>query len=602
MTGLYYDKANAAKIGMTNPPASVEELTALMAKAKSAGLVPMVVHNKEGGGVFPFQLLLNSMLGPDKVAAWVFNAPDATIDTPEAVKAAQQVADWNKAGYFPDGVNGLDANAADALFASGKAVFFPWGNWDAANIDKTLPGKAGFIPMPPATAGGQLGAMSDAATAFGIPAKAKNKDAAALFLDFLSSDEARQIAVDNGFMPSGTDDQAAPTIPAGSVKNDVVAAFKQVSAAGGQTPFVQNATAGISNQAWNPETQLLLGGKSDPQKYVANIQAKYAERTGSMTSLDGMTAPAAQAGAVAPARRSSRRAGAGASAARRRARWAGWLFALPALVMYAVFELYPVLTAVQYSFYDWDGIGVATPAGLQNYVRVFTEPQLVASIWHAFALIAFFSLLPVTLGLVVASITREIRSQFAGGVARTLMFLPQIIPGAASAIAWTWMYSPDGAVNQLLSAVGLGAFRKTWLGDFTWALPAVGIIGTWLATGLCTLLLLAGIGKIDASIYEAAQIDGANRIQQFFAITLPGLRSEIGVCITITVIAALASFDVVFMSTQGGPGYATTVPGVQVYQLAFTENRVGQSSALAVVLSLLVLAVILPLQRLFRER
>lgn len=280
MTGLYYDKANAAKIGMTNPPASVEELTALMEKAKAAGLVPMVVHNKEGGGVFPFQLLLNSMLGPDKVAAWVFNAPGATIDTPEAVEAAQQVADWNKAGYFPEGVNGLDANAADALFASGKAMFFPWGNWDAANIDKTLPGKAGFIPMPPATAGGQLGAMSDAATAFGIPAKAKNKDAAALFLDFLSSDEARQIAVDNGFMPSGTDDQAAPTIPADSVKNDVVAAFTQVSAAGGQTPFVQNATAGIGNQAWNPETQLLLGGKTTPEQYVANVQAKYDSELG----------------------------------------------------------------------------------------------------------------------------------------------------------------------------------------------------------------------------------------------------------------------------------------------------------------------------------
>ena len=321
-----------------------------------------------------------------------------------------------------------------------------------------------------------------------------------------------------------------------------------------------------------------------------------------MTSVDGLAAPA-QAGAAAPDRRPSRRRpGTGRSAARRRAAWAGWLFAVPALVMYAVFELYPVLTAVQYSFYDWDGIGVASPAGLANYARVFSEPQLVASILHSFVLIAFFSILPVTLGLVVASITREIRSQFAGGVARNLMFLPQIIPGAASASAWTWMYSPDGAVNQLLSAVGLGALRKTWLGDFTWALPAVGIIGTWLATGLCTLLLLAGIGKIDASIYEAAQIDGANRIQQFFAITLPGLRSEIGVCITITVIAALASFDVVFMSTQGGPGYSTTVPGVQVYQLAFTENRVGQSSALAVVLSLLVLAIILPLQRLFRER
>lgn len=275
MTGLYFNKDLAAKIGMTQPPASVEELTGLMAKAKAAGLVPMVVHNKEGGGVFPFQLLLNSMLGPQKVAAWVFNAPDATINTPEAVKAAQQVADWNKAGYFPDGVNGLDANAADALFASGKGVFFPWGNWDAANLDKVLPGKVGFIPMPPATSGGQLGAMSDAATSFGIPSKSKNKDAAALFLNFLSSDEARQIAIDNGFMPSGTADQAPPTIPAGSVRNDVAAAFKQVSDAGGQVPFVQNATAGISNQAWNPETQLLLGGKSTPEQYVSNVQTKY---------------------------------------------------------------------------------------------------------------------------------------------------------------------------------------------------------------------------------------------------------------------------------------------------------------------------------------
>lgn len=270
--------------------------------------------------------------------------------------------------------------------------------------------------------------------------------------------------------------------------------------------------------------------------------------------------------------------------------------------MYAVFELYPVLTSVQYSLYDWDGIGVGTWAGLGNYKRVFTEPQLVASIIHAFVLIIFFTVLPLLLALVVASIVREIKSRFAGGLARTLMFLPQIIPGAASAVAWTWMYSPNGAVNQLLGAIGLGSLKRAWLGDFTWALPAVGIIGTWLATGLCTLLLLAGIGKIDEALYEAASLDGAGRLSQFRAITLPGLRHEIGVCITITAISALASFDVVFMSTQGGPGYSTTVPGVQVYQLAFTENRVGASSALAIVLSVLVLLVILPIQRVFREK
>ena len=181
------------------------------------------------------------------------------------------------------------------------------------------------------------------------------------------------------------------------------------------------------------------------------------------------------------------------------------------------------------------------------------------------------------------------------------MFLPQIIPGAAAAIAWTWMYSPDGAVNQFLSAIGLESWTRAWLGDFTWALPAVGFIGTWVATGLCTLLLIAGIGKIDATLYEAADLDGASRFQQFRSVTIPGLKSEIGVCVTITIISALASFEVVFMSTQGGPGRATMVPGVEVYQLAFTESQIGLASALAIVLSILVLAVILPLQRLFRE-
>lgn len=275
MTGLYYNKKLAEQVGMSAPPKTVDELVGYMDKAKAAGLTGMVVHNKEGGGVFPIQLLLNSAMGPEKVSQWVFNAPGATINTPEAVAAAETVQGWNSAGLFPASVNALDATAADALFASGKGLFFPWGNWDAANLDKTMPGQVGFFPMPPATAGGQVAAMSDAATAFGIPSKSANKDAAAAFLDFLSSDEARQIAVDNGFMPSGLSSQAAPTIPSGSVLGDVTKAFGEVSAAGGQVPFVQNATAGISNRAWTPESQLLLGGSSTPEQFLTNVQAKY---------------------------------------------------------------------------------------------------------------------------------------------------------------------------------------------------------------------------------------------------------------------------------------------------------------------------------------
>jgi len=281
---------------------------------------------------------------------------------------------------------------------------------------------------------------------------------------------------------------------------------------------------------------------------------------------------------------------------------AGWLFVAPAALMYAAFVLRPLLTTIWYSFYNWDGISVGTWVGLDNYRFVLTDPQLLSSIGHAFFLIIFFTALPVIGGLLVAALLQEIKIRGLGTATRTLLFLPQIIPGAAAAVAWVWMYSTNGTVNQLLSAIGLESLTRAWLGDFDWALVAVGIIGSWLGLGFCTILLIAGIGKIDPEVYEAARLDGATFFATFRYVTVPGLRAEIGVCVTVTIIAALASFDVVFMSTQGGPGYATTVPGVQIYQLGFTESRVGLASALAVVLTTLILVVVLPIQRVFREK
>lgn len=283
----------------------------------------------------------------------------------------------------------------------------------------------------------------------------------------------------------------------------------------------------------------------------------------------------------------------------RRSSLVGWLFLAPAFAFYAVFVLYPLAMAIQYSFYDWNGISVATPVGFDNYVRVFTDPKLLTSVGNSFFLIIFFTLLPLAAALLIAALLRELRSKFLGTASRTLLFLPQIIPGAAAALAWTWMFSQDGVVNQALRAVGLGGLARAWLGDFQLALPSVGVIGMWINLGFCVVLLLSGIGKIDGSIYEAARIDGSGFWSTLRAVTLPGLRQEIGVCVTMTVISALASFDVVFMSTQGGPGYSTMVPGVFVYQLGFTESRVGLAAALAMMLTVLVLVVIIPLQRIF---
>jgi raffinose/stachyose/melibiose transport system permease protein len=308
----------------------------------------------------------------------------------------------------------------------------------------------------------------------------------------------------------------------------------------------------------------------------------------------------AGATSTVPSRPGIRRLG-GTGGRRRDRRWAGWLFALPALVFYALFNLRPVLESIQYSFYDWDGIGVSTFVGLDNYKAVFTEPDLIGSLGHAFYLVLFYSVLPVTFGLVAAATMREIKGRYSGALARTALFLPQIIPRAAAGVAWTWMYSTDGTVNQILYALGLGAVARPWLGDYTWALTAVGFIGTWLSTGFCTLLLMAGIGRIDGGLYEAARLDGAGPFSQFRYVTFPGLRQEIGVAVTVTIISALASFDVVYLATQGGPGTQTMVPGVEVYNLAFTASRVGAGAALAIVLSIVVVAIVVPLQRLFRE-
>jgi raffinose/stachyose/melibiose transport system permease protein len=285
----------------------------------------------------------------------------------------------------------------------------------------------------------------------------------------------------------------------------------------------------------------------------------------------------------------------------RTASWVGWLFVLPALAVYAAVVLRSIFLTVEYSLYRWDGIGPSTWVGLDNYAKVFTDPDLFASIVHAFTLIVFFSAIPVVLGLAIAATIRRIATSRLALAARTVLFLPQVIPLVAAGIAWSWLLASTGLVNQLLSLVGLGGVTRAWLGDVSTALPAVGVIGAWVLLGLCTLLFLAGMSKIDPALYEAARIDGAGPLREFVSITVPSLRQEIGVCVTVTVIAALASFDIVYISTQGGPGNETMVPGLEIYYLAFSERQVGVASALAVVLMLLVIVCALPIQWFTRE-
>jgi raffinose/stachyose/melibiose transport system permease protein len=285
----------------------------------------------------------------------------------------------------------------------------------------------------------------------------------------------------------------------------------------------------------------------------------------------------------------------------RRENFVGWLFTLPALFMYAFFVLVPFLLTIIYSFFRWNGVGPMTWVGVKNYMSVLKVPNLVGTIFNAFWLVVWFSFIPVGLGLIVASVIHRVATGRFGAVARTILFLPQVIALVAAGIIWGWLLALPGLINQILKAVGLSVITRAWLGDFHWALPSVGIVGVWVLLGFCIVLLQTGMAKIDPALYESARLDGASWFQEFLAITVPLLRHEIGVCLTVTVIAALAAFDIIWVTTAGGPGNSTSVPGIQIYILAFTQRTIGLASALAVMLMVLVVIVILPIQWLTRE-
>jgi len=268
----------------------------------------------------------------------------------------------------------------------------------------------------------------------------------------------------------------------------------------------------------------------------------------------------------------------------------GYLYLLPAALVYGAFLLYPLLRAVHLSFFQWDGITLGQWVGLDNYRDVVADAGLRAAFGHALVLVVFYAVLPLLIGLVLASILNRARVRGLGFF-RTVVFLPQVVAMVVVAVAWRQIYAPDGGLNDLLRAVGLESLTRGWLGDYTFALPAVGVIGTWFETGLVTVLLLAGMARIPAERYEAARLDGAGPLAELRAVTLPAVRGEVAVALTLTVIAALRTFDLVYVTTSGGPGTSTTVPSYEVYHRAFELGQVGLAAAIGVCLTVVIFAI-----------
>jgi raffinose/stachyose/melibiose transport system permease protein len=285
------------------------------------------------------------------------------------------------------------------------------------------------------------------------------------------------------------------------------------------------------------------------------------------------------------------------SGKKRKVQWKAYLYILPAFVLFAVFLGVPAVQTAQFSFYKWNGIGPSTWVGLQNYADLFGDTVLRSSFLHAGVLVFFYSVIPVVLALVLTSIISRGANLKGMSLFRTLLFLPQVVASVVVATTWVAIYSPNGLSNQLFRLVGLGSLTRAWLGDFDTALPAVGIVGSWLGIGLCLVLFLSGVANIQPELFEAARIDGAGPMGEFFSITLPALRGQIAVALTLTVVAALKTFDLVYITTRGGPGTSTTLPAFEAYNRAFNTGKVGSAAAVAIVLTALILGVTVLIQK-----
>jgi raffinose/stachyose/melibiose transport system permease protein len=269
-----------------------------------------------------------------------------------------------------------------------------------------------------------------------------------------------------------------------------------------------------------------------------------------------------------------------------------WM-ALPALAIFVAFGVIPLVGVLVLSFTSWDGIGVIRPAGFASWRAVLTDPGLPHALWVTFLVMALSwaaqTPMSILIGVFLAGHQRY-RELLA-----VLYFVPLLLSSAAIAITYKALLDPNFGLG---AGLHIPLLTQDWLGRGNLALGVVVFVVSWQFIPFHSLIYQGGVRQIPHAMYEAAQIDGAGRVRQFFSITLPQLKYTVITSSTLMVVGSLTFFDLIFVLTAGGPGDATRVLALDMYKRGFQANLMGPASAIAVILVLVGLALALLLRRL----
>jgi raffinose/stachyose/melibiose transport system permease protein len=266
-----------------------------------------------------------------------------------------------------------------------------------------------------------------------------------------------------------------------------------------------------------------------------------------------------------------------------------WLFLAPGLLVFGAAVLLPMVLTFGYSFTEWNGFGPMTFVGLDNYTRAIGDAVFRSSFLHVLIYIAATLVLEMAVGLGLAGIISARRS---GTWFRVAIFTPVMLPAVVVAILWAFIYNPDfGLVNGALEAIGLERFTRIWLGDPSTALLSISVVSGWVFAGFYMMIFYAALRQIPAEVLEAARLDGAGEWALFRRIKVPMIRNVTAVAILLVVTGGFQGFDLFFVLTNGGPYGSTEIPTTLLVKTVFRNGEVGYGSAMAVVLTVIVVAV-----------